>query len=401
MGATNNQKLTRAKKTPGYTGGGLLHVIKDLNETDVLLGRGTGPSEHKGNREFRYLIAKRTNEFNSTDNRQTKSRIAEQTVRDVKVKNGRFLRRLEKSEYRFISDKTSAPELDDVLYVQVDDVTAVLKTKQAFRYCSRTVTVTTTPHAVAVAVAVASPTTGGIIPSRARDPVRQEHQDESKSLLVAGSPLRQAQALYEQLKAAEMEIKSAAILKRMWQNELLAQQQEHHARLATSNLLGTPSSSRYFLGPSAQNSSLENELLVRASAITSSPAPRSALMTSSGLEREGPVQVQQQHAILAGSAGDYLTQQHHGGMSHFVAGRPVPAANSSRACGAELLLSLLDQQARCSSAARMKIGGTGFFDLPSTMLLQPRLSASSAGQQPGGGNVHPAAYRLHEKQMQY
>jgi hypothetical protein len=97
MGSTNNHKVTDATKTPGYTGGGLLlDVIKDLNETDVLLGRGTGPSEHNGNRTFRYLIAKRTNEFNSTDNMPTKSRIAEQVVQDINAKDGRFLRRLEK-----------------------------------------------------------------------------------------------------------------------------------------------------------------------------------------------------------------------------------------------------------------------------------------------------------------
>ena len=129
-----------------------------MKRADVLLGRGTGPSEHKGNRDFRFLIAKRVNEsYNVTANRRTVSRIAEQTVKDVMVKRGRFLRRLDKSEHRFISDKTSAPALDDVLNIQVDDVTAVLKTKQAFRHCSRTAT-SSTPRAVA------SPTIGGIIP---------------------------------------------------------------------------------------------------------------------------------------------------------------------------------------------------------------------------------------------
>ena len=391
---TNNQKATRAKKTPGYAGGGLLHVIKDLNETDVLLGRGTGPSEHKGNREFRYLIAKRTNEFNSTDNRQTKSRIAEQTLKDVKVKNGRFLRRLDKSEHRFISDKTSAPELDDVLYVQVDDVIAVLKTKQAFRYCSRTATAT--PQAVA------SSTTEGIIPSRVRDPVsaKQEQQDQNKSLLAA-LPLRQAQVLCEQLKAAEMEIKSAAILKRMWQNELLAQhqQQEHQARLVTSSLIAAPRS-RHFLGPAAHTNSLDTELLARASAITSSP-PRSALLTSAGLKGEGPAQ----HAIrLAGSrsAGDFMIQQH-GGMNHLLApGRNVPSTASHNRRGAELLLSLLDQHTRGDAAAMMKRECAGRPLCLPAILGQPRLFGLSTAPPRAGSNLHPAgAYRLNDKQMQY
>ena len=396
---TNNQKATRAKKTPGYAGGGLLHVIKDLNETDVLLGRGTGPSEHKGNRDFRFLIAKHTTEFHSTANRLTKSRIAEQTVKDVMVKRGRFLRRLDKSEHRFILDKTSAPALDDVLYIQVDDVTAVLKTKQAFRYCSRTST--STPRAVAL------PTIGGIIPPRIPredlvTALKQEQREEHKSLLADALPLSRAhQVLCEQLQAAEMEVKSAAMLRRMWQNELLAQQQEHQARLFTSSLIAAPTS-RFFLCPPAHtstNSSLENTL-ARASTITSSP-PRSALVTSAGLEGEGPAQP---HAILAGrSAGDYIVQQH-GRAGHFVAGRPVqtrPTGNPSR--GAGLLLSLLDQQARPSAAARMKIGCEGGrFDLPS-MSLQPRLSASTSALPSRGLNAHPAAYRyrLHDKQLQF
>jgi hypothetical protein len=382
MGVNNNHKVTRAKKTPGYTGGGLLlDVIKDLNETDVLLGRGTGPSEHKGNREFRYLIAKRTNEFNSTDNRPTKSRIAEQTVRDVKAKDGRFLRRLEKSEYRFISDKTSTPELDDVLYIQVDDVTAVLKTKQAFRYCSRAATTTTTPHAAPV-----SPSTiASVIPSRINDPVvaaSKVQQDGNKSLLAMPASLRQV-VLYEQLKVAEMEIKSAAILRRMWQNEILAQQQEQQARLVASSLL-VPRNYYSSLGPAAHRPD-QNISTLLANKNGADPAPLSPLLMSRWEEemmlRTSPMPTPQRSASLL-AAGDGR-----GAGGH----RP----------GADLLLSLLDQQARSSAEARMKRGcapAGGRFNLPG-ISLQPRLSTAA----PRAGNVHSGAafYRLHDQQKGY
>jgi hypothetical protein len=153
---------------------------------------------------------------------------------------------------------------------------------------------------------------------------------------MPAASLRQV-VLYEQLKLAEMEIKSAAMLRRMWQNEILAQQQEQQARLVASSLL-VPRS-YYSLGPAAHRPDQNISTLLAKNG--ADPASLSPLFSSRWEDelmlRASPMPSPPRLASLLAAGDD------RGAGGH----RP----------GADLLLSLLlDQQARSSAEARMKRG---------------------------------------------
>jgi len=62
---------------------------------DVLLGRGSGPNDHKGNIQFRELIKERKEEYSWTNNRQAKVAIASDIVHQIFQSGGRFLKKLD------------------------------------------------------------------------------------------------------------------------------------------------------------------------------------------------------------------------------------------------------------------------------------------------------------------
>jgi hypothetical protein len=96
-----------------------------LGEHDVLLGRGTGPNENRGNKHFRHLLGKYKKAYIESDTRMAKADIVWHTIREVKMKHGRFV------ENR---DGGAGP-----VYKEVDDNVAYIKTRLAFRYALRKV----------------------------------------------------------------------------------------------------------------------------------------------------------------------------------------------------------------------------------------------------------------------
>jgi hypothetical protein len=102
--------------------------VTQVNPNDVLSGRGSGPNDHEGNIKFREMVAQRKNEYMSTGNRQTKKNIAQEIVNTVLHAQGRFLKKIEGSDF-----KNMRFPMNTELYQIVDRETAMEKTKQALR----------------------------------------------------------------------------------------------------------------------------------------------------------------------------------------------------------------------------------------------------------------------------
>ena len=131
--------------------------VTDLRDADCLLGRGTGPNNHRGNVEFRIAVNDLKRAYVATASRKAKKRLVQQAVRSVQqVKNGRFLSKLSKSELKRLklsqpkryerimsqaktdvtnsTDDTKANPPAVAVYRIVPDEVAMEKTKQALRY---------------------------------------------------------------------------------------------------------------------------------------------------------------------------------------------------------------------------------------------------------------------------
>jgi hypothetical protein len=120
-----------------------LGVVLTLGENDVLLGRGTGPNENRGNIGFREIIKellKEAKEDNTVSEKKFRFKLARNIVDIVKAKNGCFLRQLTKAEvnalqrHRTPSSSTTATRVSQDLYAVVPDKIAIVKTRQAFRF---------------------------------------------------------------------------------------------------------------------------------------------------------------------------------------------------------------------------------------------------------------------------
>ena len=101
-------------------------VITSLNRNDVLLGRGTGPSEYVGNKLFRKHVHTRREEYVGCESMFDKGRIAQEVVDHVHSLGGRFVRQERKG--RRVGDL-----LVDGLWREEKDSVAIEKCKQALR----------------------------------------------------------------------------------------------------------------------------------------------------------------------------------------------------------------------------------------------------------------------------
>jgi hypothetical protein len=102
--------------------------VTELNDNDVLLGRGTGPNNNQGNVKFRIAVERLRLPYTSTSSRKMKNRIVRKTIHAVKAKDGRFLNKLRKGHIK----KLGMP--DKATYEVASDGVAVEKAKQALRY---------------------------------------------------------------------------------------------------------------------------------------------------------------------------------------------------------------------------------------------------------------------------
>ena len=104
-------------------------IIVDLEDNDVLLGRGSGVNDHIGNIKFRNLISLYRERYLATSNRAKKRHIAVEILDDVRRKEppGRFLERV-------VAGKIT--ERNKQLWIVVTEDKTLEKIKQALRQLS-------------------------------------------------------------------------------------------------------------------------------------------------------------------------------------------------------------------------------------------------------------------------
>ena len=105
-------------------------IVSEVTVHDVLLGRGTGPNEHQGNKDLRSIVAKFQEEYDTSLSRKGRHHVAMKTLQEIKNKEGRFLERASSLESSSGEDEDNG----SVHYLQVNEKKAINKIKQAFRY---------------------------------------------------------------------------------------------------------------------------------------------------------------------------------------------------------------------------------------------------------------------------
>eukprot|EP01082_Thalassiosira_pseudonana_P003163 g3228.t1 g3228 contig12:1662734-1664858(+) len=111
----------RASKEPN-------HYVFELNDIDVLCGRGSGPNDRAGNIAFRNLILTRKAEYLAVTSRDAKGTIAAEIVQDVRSRGGRFVKKLSPAQVKEAGFKRGV-----AVYELADEPTVLEKAKQTLR----------------------------------------------------------------------------------------------------------------------------------------------------------------------------------------------------------------------------------------------------------------------------
>lgn len=74
--------------------GSLPKFVTDINNNDVLMGRGFHNAEFEGNKRWQVLVASRRGEYLKATSREARHRISEEVVQEVYTRGGRFIRRI-------------------------------------------------------------------------------------------------------------------------------------------------------------------------------------------------------------------------------------------------------------------------------------------------------------------
>jgi len=117
------------------TSGGRV-LIKELNDNDVLQGRGSGSMQNTGNIRFRSLVEKLRPAYVATSSRKEKAKMISDMVQLIQSRKGRFLQRLCDKEVEELGLDAQSGEhhRDQEHYVEMTDDEAAEKAKQAIRY---------------------------------------------------------------------------------------------------------------------------------------------------------------------------------------------------------------------------------------------------------------------------
>jgi hypothetical protein len=111
-------------------------VVVDLRPQDVLLGRGTGPNEHKGNRIFRSLVKQKKEEYMSCSSRTHKNQLVMDVIHTIWNSGGRYLKKLDPVKHSSIKSR-GAPAAYSDFYEVAEEHIAMEKTRQVFQYLRR------------------------------------------------------------------------------------------------------------------------------------------------------------------------------------------------------------------------------------------------------------------------
>jgi Ubiquitin carboxyl-terminal hydrolase/Est1 DNA/RNA binding domain/Telomerase activating protein Est1 len=128
---------------------------------DVLIGHDSGPNdEHVGNLWFQQLVDNCTREYmDATTNRVTKAKIERAVVSAVRVKNGRFLRKLD-SATREVIAASNGVSASSCIWIVADDDAAMEEAKQALQRNASQKNSPVIDYAPAAAAVIAPPVGG-------------------------------------------------------------------------------------------------------------------------------------------------------------------------------------------------------------------------------------------------
>jgi len=80
-----------------------MQLVKTVNSSDVLAGRGNGPNKHAGNIVFRQIVADKREDYSRSSNKE-KQKVIEEVVGHITNKEGRFLSEQNNEGERYILD---------------------------------------------------------------------------------------------------------------------------------------------------------------------------------------------------------------------------------------------------------------------------------------------------------
>lgn len=135
----NSSNMMQNDKSPGLSIGRKRSgrvLIKELNDNDVLQGRGSGSMQNTGNIKFRNLVEKLRPAYVATSSRKEKAKMISDMVQLIQSRKGRFLQRLcdKEVEELGLDVKSGESHGEQDHYVEMTDEEAAEKAKQAIRY---------------------------------------------------------------------------------------------------------------------------------------------------------------------------------------------------------------------------------------------------------------------------
>lgn len=104
--------------------------VTDLNDHDVIMGRGQPILNYPGNLIFRQLIAANKKAYTATGQHAIKDEVARSVLQQIAAAKGRFLRKIEDEAEK---DQLGIPDSVQHAWVIVDEATRLQKVKQALR----------------------------------------------------------------------------------------------------------------------------------------------------------------------------------------------------------------------------------------------------------------------------
>lgn len=90
----NNDKATKQEQVEEVSDSSLPRYVTEINDNDVLMGRGFHNAEYEGNQRWQALVLARRAEYWKETSRPERHRIAQEVVQEVLNRGGRFLKRI-------------------------------------------------------------------------------------------------------------------------------------------------------------------------------------------------------------------------------------------------------------------------------------------------------------------
>jgi len=125
---TEQAKVQGTMAAPLFPG-----MIKSPGPNDILLGRGSGPNQFEGNKQFRRLVEERKDEYMASNKHKEKKKIAAEVLEQIRSLGGQFLELRECEE----TEVGSSIVLEGTWIVAPYDV-GLEKCKQALRQKKKT-----------------------------------------------------------------------------------------------------------------------------------------------------------------------------------------------------------------------------------------------------------------------